>query len=512
MTSPTDEGDDELAVKRRRLEVCDRFEKAWRAGERPVVDAACLEAPEHERLDLLRELVGIEIELRLTAGERPTPEEYRDRFPALAMSIPEFFEEARVLSPPTPPSNKVATAAKPRPKSDTSYNLLFGLLALQNNFIDREGLLAAFNVWVADKSRPIGQILVNRGLLKHDRLALLEPLVQEHLKQNGDDAERSLAMLSSIGPLRGDLERLADSALTASVSHVSEARMSVDDPGARASWAGDSSTLRGSRFRILRPFPSKGNLGELFIAHDLELHRDVVLKQIREPQADNADSRARLVMEGEVTGRMEHPGIVAVYGLGRYANGRPFYTMRWIQGTSLKDAIEAFHQPGRGKESSGERTLAFRKLLRQFVSVCETIAYAHSRGVLHRDIKPANVMLGAYGETIVIDWGLTKSVGHRFETATPRPEGTLAVIGQRRARNGRRLRHGHPSVHEPGAGGGPAGPVRPGERRLQPRGNPVRDPDRKAAVSGPHARSVAKDPARELPSASAGKTRCAEGP
>jgi serine/threonine protein kinase/WD40 repeat protein len=417
-------GDDQLAIKMRRLEVCARFEEAWRGGRQPSIEAACLEVPSTERAGLLLELVAIEIELRLHAGGQATPQEYEDRFPDLAGCIPRLFEEARVAPSPAPPSKPGDVEAKLRPKLSTSYNLLFGLLALQNNFIDREGLLAAFNVWVADKSRGIGEILVDRGLLKPDRLALLEPLVRDHLEQHSDDPERSLAALSSIGSLRDDLEHLNDSGLTASVGQVSAARVSVDGPGDTASWTGGS-TLRGNRFRVLRPFPSRGNLGELFVAHDLELHRDVILKQIREPQVDNDDSRSRFVMEGEVTGRLEHPGIVPVYGLGQYENGRPFYTMRWIQGTSLKDAIEAFHKPGNGGGKGSERTLAFRKILRHFVSVCETIAYAHSRGVLHRDIKPANVMIGAYGETIVIDWGLAKPVGHHFETATPRPEGTL---------------------------------------------------------------------------------------
>src|SRR4029077_15574175 len=105
---------------------------------------------------------------------------------------------------------------------------------------------------------------------------------------------------------------------------------------------------------------------------------------------------------------LEHPGIVPVYGLGKYADGRPFYAMRRIQGHSLKDPIAAFHQTDRVEAGLGERTLGFRKPLRHFVDVCNTVAYAHSRGILHRDIKPANIMLGNYGETCVVDWGLAK--------------------------------------------------------------------------------------------------------
>ena len=89
---------------------------------------------------------------------------------------------------------------------------------------------------------------------------------------------------------------------------------------------------------------------------------------------------------------------------------RPFYAMRFIRGDNLKAAIEQFHQEEEGR-GPGTRTLALQKLLRRFLDVCNAIDYAHSRGVLHRDLKPGNIMLGKYGETLVVDWGLAKTVG-----------------------------------------------------------------------------------------------------
>src|SRR5262249_54017270 len=113
------------------------------------------------------------------------------------------------------------------------------------------------------------------------------------------------------------------------------------------------------------------------------------------------------VLEAEVTGRLEHPGIVPVYGLGQYDDGRPFYAMRFIKGDSLKDAIERFHSPATDR-SAGERGLELRQLLQRFIDVCQAVDYAHARGVLPRDLKPGNIMLGKYGETLVVDWGLAK--------------------------------------------------------------------------------------------------------
>src|SRR6185437_3183784 len=95
----------------------------------------------------------------------------------------------------------------------------------------------------------------------------------------------------------------------------------------------------GLRFRILRPH-ARGGLGEVYVARDEELHREVALKQIQDRHADHPDSRWRFVQEAEITGGLEHPGIVPVYGLGHYPDGRPFYAMRFIRGDSLKEAIE----------------------------------------------------------------------------------------------------------------------------------------------------------------------------
>jgi serine/threonine-protein kinase len=266
----------------------------------------------------------------------------------------------------------------------------------------------------------LGQVLAEQGALSEDRRLLLEALVAEHVAQHGGDPEESLAAVSSIGSLREELTRLRDPVLEQSLATLSSA--TPRDLNHTQTASVDATTSPNTRFRILRPH-ARGGLGEVFVARDEELGREVALKQIQERHADDPQSRARFLLEAQVTGGLEHPGIIPVYGLGQYENGRPFYAMRFVRGDSLKDAIERFH-----KEQStldvGERTLRFRKLLQRFVDVCNAVAYAHSRGVLHRDLKPGNVMLGSYGETLVVDWGLAKAVGRPEEVTRP-VEGTF---------------------------------------------------------------------------------------
>ncbi len=130
------------------------------------------------------------------------------------------------------------------------------------------------------------------------------------------------------------------------------------------------------------------------------------------------------MIEAEITGGLEHSGIVPVYGLGTYDGGRPYYAMRFIKGDSLKEAIERFHADESLKSNPGRRSLELRRLLRRFLDVCNAIDYAHSRGVLHRDIKPGNVIVGKHGETLVVDWGLAKPLG-RIEPGRDGGERTL---------------------------------------------------------------------------------------
>jgi serine/threonine-protein kinase len=162
---------------------------------------------------------------------------------------------------------------------------------------------------------------------------------------------------------------------------------------------------------VYRPqrFHARGGLGEVLTARQEELGRTVALKRIRPDKLHEA-ARRRFHREAAITARLQHPGIVPIYGLGQDEDG-PFYTMPFIEGRTLQEAIDAFHGDESLRRDPGRRALRFRGLLQQFIAVCNTVAYAHDQGVVHRDLKPSNILLGPYGETLVMDWGLAKRLG-----------------------------------------------------------------------------------------------------
>jgi serine/threonine protein kinase len=298
----------------------------------------------------------------------------------------------------------------------SDHNLLFGIIALQMDFVRREQLVAATSTWLTDKSRNIDEILVEQRALSEEEHQLLAPLVARHLENHGGNPSQSLAALSSIGSVAEELRSLGDESIGATLSMIARGssidaleEAVTDESGGSAPSRGAPGESTPLRFRVLRPH-AKGGLGEVSVARDLELNRDVALKEIQSRFADDEASRLRFLLEAEVTGGLEHPGIVPVYGLGRYEDGRPFYAMRFIKGDSLQEAANRFHREVDETQPDFD-SVDFRKLLGRFVDVCHAIEYAHSRGVLHRDLKPGNIMLGKYGETLVVDWGLARTQG-----------------------------------------------------------------------------------------------------
>jgi WD40 repeat protein/serine/threonine protein kinase len=298
-------------------------------------------------------------------------------------------------------------------------------------------------------SASLGTQLVENGLLTADQSELLDRLVARLLARHAGDVNRCLDELSGFGRLRRELARARSDQSSANPT-LPSIRLGGNDPQAGPLEAvpvhddsfyhdalddsGEhvspdvqettpvgpplgSSTSGGTRFRVLRHH-AQGGIGKVFVAFDNELEREVALKQIKPERADDADSRARFLLEAGVTGRLEHPGIVPVYGLGKDDCGRPFYAMRFVRGISFDEAIKQFHRDDAGAPRNRQaRAFELRQLLGRFVDVCQTIAYAHSRGVLHRDLKPSNVLLGPFKESLVVDWGLAKILAKTQQSA-----------------------------------------------------------------------------------------------
>jgi len=293
--------------------------------------------------------------------------------------------------------------------------------------ITESHLIAAMQAWVFRKSDRIEDILLEQKAIGPDSRDFLQGVVAKFSALHHHDYEKSLSSLHILPAIGHQLEEIKDIDLEHSVSILSQ-NHPVSEYGSASdetiNFSADKITA-SDRFRILRPH-AQGGLGQISIAEDRELRREVALKEIKPAFVKNAESRARFIVEAEVTGRLEHPCIVPVYSLGATKSGAPFYVMRFIRGDSLKDAIAQLYT---SRQEIGDEAyrLRVRHLVRRLVDVCNAIQYAHSRGVLHRDLKPGNIMLGKYGETLVVDWGLAR-IGVKHEKLAGDDEVTIVPM------------------------------------------------------------------------------------
>ena len=148
----------------------------------------------------------------------------------------------------------------------------------------------------------------------------------------------------------------------------------------------------GSKYRLLQEI-SRGGMGTVYRAEDTELDRQIAIKVLNTPEG-NEDIAARMVREAQIIARLEHPGIVPVHDVGQLPDGRVFYAMKLVRGGRLDEY------------AAGDVSLKDR--LRKFQAACEAVAFAHNHGVIHRDLKPQNIMIGSFGEVLVLDWGVAK--------------------------------------------------------------------------------------------------------
>ncbi len=265
--------------------------------------------------------------------------------------------------------------------------------ALRLHMIDEDEFLRACQTWAKDKEIPLASVLEEHGRIDGEQREQLEALLDKEQKRG--NTRTALGKIASLD-VRDTMRVLRDRDVQKTVAGLPPAGVRIAPPQAPLTTTG--------RYTLTREY-SEGGLSRIWLARDANLHRDVILKELHPGLIDNEETRHRFMNEAQITGQLEHPNIVPVYELGpKQGEDAPFYTMRFVRGQTLQSAIQAYHDKA-GKPGA---SLEHRRLLGHFISVCNAIAYAHSRGVLHRDLKPQNVVIGDFGEVILLDWGLAK--------------------------------------------------------------------------------------------------------
>jgi tetratricopeptide (TPR) repeat protein/tRNA A-37 threonylcarbamoyl transferase component Bud32 len=403
-----------LTLVQRLDHVCSNFESACQAagasGPLPILEDFLKDRAEADGSVLRRELILLEVHYRRRRGEHPGAPEFAGRFPDLA---PTWLAEALGTSTELPHDTPVSSAPPAaRSALATDANLLFGILALQADAITRDRFVEACTLWASAKDLALADLLVQRGWLAASDRADVERLVERKLRKHSGDLKTSLAEVAG-AEVHRSLSGLADTDVQHSLAALPPA------PGQFLPTTHTFQLESRDRYALTR-LHAKGGIGQVWLAHDSDLGRDVALKELRSEQAANPAIWARFVEEAKITGQLEHPGIVPVYELARRsADQKPFYTMRFVKGRTLSAAVKEYHA---NRQAGRARRLDLRELLGAFVDVCNAVAYAHSRGVLHRDLKGQNIALGKYGEVMVLDWGLAKASGEKGKDSVARAE------------------------------------------------------------------------------------------
>jgi eukaryotic-like serine/threonine-protein kinase len=299
-------------------------------------------------------------------------------------------------------------------------NLLFAVLAMQADLIDDFQFWEALRHRIEHVEKPLADLLVERQWISVGDRHALQQWQQRKVEKYGTIRAALAACPGEEIPLL--LEHLdAPEALLSAFDHSSEAspefvQNSADGNAKPMKVQVLVSSLTyhaGTRDRYerysLTSLHATGGVGRVWLARDAALGRNVALKELRPEFVDNPALWSRFLQEARITGQLQHPGIVPVYELkSRAYDHQPFYTMRFVEGRTLSEAVDSYHK----KRATGEAgPLDLRSLLGAFIGVCNAVGYAHSRHVVHRDLKSLNVIVGDFGEVMVLDWGLAKVFG-----------------------------------------------------------------------------------------------------
>ncbi|MBL8824925.1 MAG: protein kinase [Planctomycetia bacterium] len=307
-------------------------------------------------------------------------------------------------------------------------DLLFGVLACSANLIDSKALMEMIRDWKHDRNISFAELLTERAKIKpterdrldslvNDRLAASEGIEADALSKALDELKQFIGITeaaqvqSAISTFLGDqFTMMHTPAKTGSSSLVSASTQAAPIIQARPVLQ-MKGPLPGSERYTRTSLHASGGMGSVWHAHDANIGRDVALKELKPEYKTAGTVPLRFLREARITGQLEHPGIVPVYDIGTDPETSfPYYTMRFVKGRTLSEAIQTYHQK---KQTGKEEPLEFVSLLSAFVSLCHTIAYAHSKGIVHRDLKGENIILGDFGEVIVLDWGLAKRMGQQ---------------------------------------------------------------------------------------------------
>jgi len=305
---------------------------------------------------------------------------------------------------------------------------LFAALARRLEYVTDGQLSLACQAQRRDPARELADILLAQGAIDARNRALVEDAVEIQLAPHAGDVEACFAAIHDKGWVPAVLFADGSDAPTAAGAPTGP------EPASPAWEAGDADALTetvtlgsytsgGSRYELLeRKF--WGGMGEVWRARDRELNREVLLKQVLPQMANNPQSRGRFLREVRTGANLEHPGIVPVYDIGQHPGGQLFQVMRYFRPGSLHKKIAAYHLA----HPDAIDELAFRTLLGHFATACRAIDFVNSvgKGILHLDIKPQNIVTGEYGETQIIDWGLSQITDADMLEKIHEESGTLA--------------------------------------------------------------------------------------
>lgn len=290
------------------------------------------------------------------------------------------------------------------------HDILFGLLstklglATPRQIMDAHPFQPASAANVAVESQGLASSMVANGTLDEKQRSMIEHMARGALRVNDGDLARTI---DTLGGNLALAQTFAGTVALGDNGHVHtgiQPQQLDEDPLA-------VTQEHAGRYEFERSELGRGGIGRVLVANDSHLGRRVAVKEILPDKQVSLDAvshgslsthAVRFLREARVTGQLEHPNIIPVYELGSRKDGTIYYTMKIVHGHTLQEALAAC------------RDLPARlALLPHFVDMCQALAYAHSRGVVHRDIKPGNIMVGEFGETVVLDWGLAKVSGTR---------------------------------------------------------------------------------------------------